>query len=327
MQSFDTTDELYTCLAGDRPIDVLATARSKVDGKDYPMAFAFAYGAGRVFHSPLGHDAAALANPAVAELFRRGCAWAAGLDPAARPKRVLLIAGKPSHGKGEHDHENGVMLLKHCLDKSPNAGPIETEVAFNGWPEDVGLLDNLDAILLYADGSEGLPFFATPERQEKIRTLMDRGVGLVCLHFAVAPPRTEAAEALFLQWLGGYYKDGHSKNPVNEVEVTPAAPDHPICRGLKPYTMVEEFYYQLKFDEGGGKIVSIVTGQLPKDAPKPETLAWAFERKSGGRSFGFTGGHFHKSWSVESYRKMVLNAILWTACMDVPQDGVQSTVD
>lgn len=83
LQSFETTDELYTCLAGDRPIEVLATARSKVDGKDYPMAFAFTYGAGRVFHSPLGHDAAALGNPAVAELFRRGCAWAAGLDPAA----------------------------------------------------------------------------------------------------------------------------------------------------------------------------------------------------------------------------------------------------
>lgn len=86
LQPFDTTDELYTCLAGNRPIDVLATARSKVDGKDYPMAFAFAYGAGRVFHSPLGHDAAAFSNPGTAELLRRGCAWASGLDPAARPK-------------------------------------------------------------------------------------------------------------------------------------------------------------------------------------------------------------------------------------------------
>ena len=81
LKPFETTDELYTCLAGDRPVDVLATAKSKVDGKDYPMAFAFAYGAGRVFHSPLGHDAAALANPPVAELFRRGCAWAAGVPP------------------------------------------------------------------------------------------------------------------------------------------------------------------------------------------------------------------------------------------------------
>ena len=86
MANFTTTDELYTCLAGDRPIEVLATARSVVDGKDYPMAFSLNYGAGRVFHSPLGHDAPALANPAVGALFRRGCAWAVGLEAAAPEK-------------------------------------------------------------------------------------------------------------------------------------------------------------------------------------------------------------------------------------------------
>jgi HEAT repeat protein/type 1 glutamine amidotransferase len=81
LKAFDTPDELYTCLAGDRPVEVLATARSKVDGKDYPMAFAFTYGKGRVFHCVLGHDVKALVNPPVAELYRRGTAWAAGLEP------------------------------------------------------------------------------------------------------------------------------------------------------------------------------------------------------------------------------------------------------
>jgi len=79
MKSFETEDELYTCLTGDRPVKLLATAKSKVDGKDYPMAFVFEYGKGRVFHSALGHDAKAIGHPNVAELFRRGCAWAAGL--------------------------------------------------------------------------------------------------------------------------------------------------------------------------------------------------------------------------------------------------------
>ena len=83
LKDFETTDELYTCLAGDRPIEILATSRSKVDGKDYPMAFVLDYGKGRVFHSPLGHDVKALTLPGVAELFRRGTAWAAGLSPVA----------------------------------------------------------------------------------------------------------------------------------------------------------------------------------------------------------------------------------------------------
>jgi type 1 glutamine amidotransferase len=87
MQPFETVDELYTCLAGDRPIKLLATARSKVDGKDYPMAFVFEYGKGRVFHSPLGHDVQALDNPKVGDLFRRGCAWAGGLPPVPEKKK------------------------------------------------------------------------------------------------------------------------------------------------------------------------------------------------------------------------------------------------
>jgi uncharacterized protein len=84
MKDFDTQDELYTCLVGDHPIEVLAQAKSKVDGKYYPMAFTSDYGKGRTFHCPLGHDAKALGAPEVQELLRRGCAWAAGL-PLASP--------------------------------------------------------------------------------------------------------------------------------------------------------------------------------------------------------------------------------------------------
>lgn len=81
MAPFETTDELYTCLAGETPIHVLATARSKVDGLDYPIAFVLNYGTGRVFHCVLGHDVVAVENPGAATLFRRGCAWTAGLAP------------------------------------------------------------------------------------------------------------------------------------------------------------------------------------------------------------------------------------------------------
>lgn len=80
LKSFETTDELYTCLVGDTPIDVLASAVSNVDGKRHPMVFVLNYGKGRVFHCPLGHNVAALTNEPVAELFRRATAWAAGLE-------------------------------------------------------------------------------------------------------------------------------------------------------------------------------------------------------------------------------------------------------
>lgn len=83
MKAFETIDELYTCLAGDKQIHVVAKAISKVDHKEYPMAFVNHYGKGRVFHCVLGHDAQALSIEPVQELYRRGTAWAAGLEPVA----------------------------------------------------------------------------------------------------------------------------------------------------------------------------------------------------------------------------------------------------
>lgn len=78
---FETRDELYTCLTGEHPIEVVARAKSNVDGQYYPMAFVSRYEKGRTFHSVLGHDANALKTPGVGELYRRGCRWAAGLEP------------------------------------------------------------------------------------------------------------------------------------------------------------------------------------------------------------------------------------------------------
>ena len=81
MKDFQADDELYICLTGERPVEVLATAHSKITNKDHPMAFVFEYGKGRVFHTPLGHDVRAIEMPGVAELIRRGCLWTAGKLP------------------------------------------------------------------------------------------------------------------------------------------------------------------------------------------------------------------------------------------------------
>jgi type 1 glutamine amidotransferase len=81
MGGFEADDELYIGLVQRRPVEILATARSRITGHDHPMAFAFQSGKGRVFHTPLGHDVKALQVPAVAGLIRRGCLWAAGRTP------------------------------------------------------------------------------------------------------------------------------------------------------------------------------------------------------------------------------------------------------
>jgi uncharacterized protein len=78
---FDTDDELYTGLTGDTPVTLLARAHGKTTNRDHPMAFTLTSGRGRVFHTPLGHDVKALTVPAVSDLIRKGCLWAAGREP------------------------------------------------------------------------------------------------------------------------------------------------------------------------------------------------------------------------------------------------------
>jgi uncharacterized protein len=81
MKDFETDDELFIELTGEKPIEMLASAKSNITGKDHPMAFVLDFGKGRVFHTTLGHDVKALQMPGTAELIRRGAAWAASRAP------------------------------------------------------------------------------------------------------------------------------------------------------------------------------------------------------------------------------------------------------
>jgi type 1 glutamine amidotransferase len=251
------------------------------------------------------------------------------------PRKVVLLAGPldKSHPKGTHEYEKTGNLLKHCLDRSQNLKGVRCEVHLGGWPKDPRTLDDADTIVLVASGSdrrlEDHPFLVG-DRLQVIAKQMERGCGLVLIHWCVFLPKDKAGPQA-LEWVGGYfdYETGpkprgwHSKIQTATTKALPGTPEHPICRGLKAFELREEYYYNIRFRERDPRLVPILTTAIPNEKEK-QTVAWAVERKNGGRGFGFTGGHFFDNWRLEPFRKMVLNAIAWTARAEVPKEGVES---
>jgi type 1 glutamine amidotransferase len=245
-------------------------------------------------------------------------------------KKIVLVAGTPSHGPGAHEFNAGTMILKRCLDGVP--GVLATAY-YNGWPADPTAFDNADSILLYMDGGGGHPVIQR-NRLTEIDQLMKRGVGLCCAHYAVEVPKEKGGPDL-TKWIGGYYETGFSINPHWNATFK-NLPKHPVTRGVEPFTINDEWYYNIRFPEGQSGIEPLLVATPPdasrgteaaKSHPgRAEVVAWAVERPDGGRGFGFTGGHNHANWGNDDFRKLVLNALLWTAKAEVPEAGAVSKV-
>ena len=245
---------------------------------------------------------------------------------------VLFLAGRPSHGYGAHEHYAGCQLLAKSLDAAMDN--VTTEVIRTKWPSE-NELANADVIVMYSDGGGGHP---VNKHLEQIDRLAKSGVGIVCIHYAVEVPKGKSGEK-FLDWIGGYFETDWSVNPHWRAEFT-ELPDHPVTRGVNPFSSQDEWYYHMRFRDNMQGVTPILSAIPPEstlsrpDGPhsgnphvrakagQPQHVAWATEREDGGRGFGFTGGHFHWNWGDDDFRRLMLNAIVWTAKLEVPENGV-----
>ena len=270
---------------------------------------------------------------------------------AQQPKRIVLIAGRASHAAGEHEFKAGSMLLQKALSGVPT---VKVDVFTNGWPtkmvdgqavDDNGPLEQADAIFIYADGGSGHPMLRG-DRRKVIEDRAAKGVGLGFGHYGVEVPAGEPG-ALMQRLIGGYYETNWSVNPMWSPEYK-NFPTHPITRGVGPFSNHDEWYFNMRWTTDAA-LKSKVTPLLvatPSDAvragpyvsPKgpydhisaakgqAETMMWAMERPDGGRSFGFTGSHTHTHWGDVNQRRIVLNALLWMAKVNVPPGGVVDAI-
>ncbi len=249
-------------------------------------------------------------------------------DPSL--KKIVLVAGRASHGPGEHEFFAGCSVLMKLLRETPGVFPV---MARDGWPRDPRTFEGASSVVFYMDGGGGHPILQKDHR-EVVQKLIDQGVGFVNLHYAVEYPRNQSDHVL--SWLGGYYETGYSTNP-HWVADFKSMPQHPSTRGVQPFDIKDEWYFNIRFVPESKEVTPILKATPPdnvrgtpaaREHPgREEVVAWAFERPNGGRSFGFTGGHFHKNWGDENFRRLVVNAILWTAHVEVPKDGAPVELD
>ena len=247
---------------------------------------------------------------------------------ASDPKltKVVLLAGGPSSKAMAHEYFAGCAVLMDLLKQTPGIWP----VMVRDWPKNESVLKGAKTILYYGDGGGKQPFLE-PKRWETFSRLMDSGTGLVLLHQAVDFPQGPGGGKV-KDWLGGVFHSDIGCRGHWDMEFT-EIPAHAVTRGVKPFAAPGDgWLYNLHFD-GGERFTPLISGSVPDksrtsaDAKKhngrQEIIAWSFERPAGGRGFGFTGADLHKSWSYESQRKLVVNGILWTAGIAIPEGGAK----
>lgn len=232
-------------------------------------------------------------------------------DPASPParQRILLLGQKPdSHPAATHEYMAGVNLLARLLAKTPGLQTIVVQ-ADSPWKDGPELLDGADGAILFL--TEGARWVSEePQRLEAFRRLAKRGGALACLHWGMGT-RDAAPVADFTALFGACHGGPDRKYQVLKVRAAAASTSHPVLAGIAPFDVHDEFYYALKrpVAQSGLKLTPLI--KVPIDG-SDESVAWGAERPDGGRSFGFSGLHFHENWKLTEYRRLVLQGILWT---------------
>lgn len=237
------------------------------------------------------------------------------------PKRLLLLGqGPDGHPPATHEYLSGLKVLRACLAGVPGVR-VEIENADEPWADGPARLAEADGVVLFL--SEGGKWCqADPRRFDAFTRLAARGGAIAALHWGMGA-KDAAYVAGFQKLLGGCHGGPDRRYAIVEQTFQVVDTAHPIAAGVKPLKVRDEFYFRLKFVADQGELTPIIT--VPIEG-RDQTVAWAWQRPDGGRSFGFSGLHFHDNWRHAAYRRLAAQGVLWTLNLAVPRDGLKVDV-
>jgi type 1 glutamine amidotransferase len=294
-ETFLANDELYHHVRMRPEAKILATAFDDPEmggtGKEEPVLWTMKFGLGRVFHTTLGHDATAMAQPGFRQTLRRGSEWAAtgGVAPEAvtrkvAPVRAMLVVGG-------HDHDPSLYsVFEHHAGIRVNVNPHPK--AFEG-----DMRRNYDVLVLY-DLLSGL----TEKKRANLRDFAEAGKGIVVLHHALA------SNADWPWWYeevvgGRYILEASTYRHDVPLEVQPAGA-HPVLQGIPPMRLIDETYRGMWFSPRNNVILQT------KDPWSDGPVAW-ISGYAKSRVAVIQLGHGREAHEYPPFRQLVRNAILW----------------
>jgi type 1 glutamine amidotransferase len=311
-EKFTANDELYHKLDLLPQARVLASAMSEGStggtGKVEPIVWAAPFGKGRTMHLTLGHDLSAMSQAGFVAAFSRGVEWAAtgAVAPAVRtaeaPVRVLAVTGGHSYPAAFYTLFEGYPDIVWSHATSQREALRQKDLA-----------KRYDTIVLH-DMAQDLE---APLR-ENLKAFVDAGKGIVSTHHAIID--YTAWPWWWREVVGGKYFDNeeydkaypdHPKSVYKEgvnftVTPTKAGLAHPVTRDVGPLVVHDEAYKNL-FHAPGIEVLMETDFELT-DRPQ----VWIGPARPA-RVVYIQIGHEESTMRSPGYRKLVRNAILWTA--------------
>jgi type 1 glutamine amidotransferase len=233
-----------------------------------------------------------------------------GSDPPAGSRRklhIVLADGPKDHGPGEHDYP---LWQRRWFNLLSMAEDVRVTTA-SGWPTP-RQFETADAIVFYSDN----PGWSA-ERAKELDAFLQRGGGLVYIHYAVdGHADWDALQSrIGLAWRGGKSRFRHG--PL-QLDFTGAK--HPIARGFGKLSLIDESYWNLA---GDPRRVDVLATAVEEGAARP--LLWA--RQAGkGRVFVSIPGHYTWTFDDPLFRLLLLRGIAWTAGESVDRFNALATL-
>ncbi|MGJ8642567.1 MAG: ThuA domain-containing protein [Luteolibacter sp.] len=257
-------------------------------------------------------------------------------------KHVLFLTGEVTHGWGQHERPATSMLLAGLLQ---NIDPdITTEVILvdqDGWPTQAQI-DQADCIFINSYGSKG-HIINSEAKMSSLEAHMNQGKGVCVISFGISMNSAGLGER-WKSMIGANWSKGGVALFFTEKLTAPKGEDHSILNGVVDHRLNDEIFFNYqRADASAGVLTPLlvhnaqgidfpsnagIRGNANAQAKKSDgfefMMAWAFERADGGRSFCHGGGRYHFNLAKDSYRKSLINGIMWTLVEEIPNGGYNS---